>query len=76
MAHDLAEERRKHAVDTKTGDDVTMALEKERERLRAGVLCERARTKRIETEYKKLLQLCKQDTKKHNMVNIYLFAFQ
>ncbi|XP_039248028.2 uncharacterized protein LOC120325917 [Styela clava] len=76
MAHELAEEKRKHAADTKTGDDVTMALEKERERLNASVLCEKERTKRIEGEYRKLLGLCKEENTKHKMIVVSLLAEQ
>ena len=54
---ELAEAKRKHALETAVGDDVTAALEKERERLQVQIRVERAKAIKAEKEYKKLLQL-------------------
>ena len=68
--NELLEVKRKYARDTAVGDDVTAALEKEREKLQLEIRVERARSKKFESEYKNLLQAINKERQRFQIVNI------
>ncbi|XP_074645059.1 cortactin-binding protein 2-like [Tubulanus polymorphus] len=73
--HELDEERKKHAQDMAQGDDVTYALEKERQRLRNEIDFEKNNAKKCEKELKKLKEQFEEEHKssaKHKQVAIML----
>ncbi|XP_030640360.1 CTTNBP2 N-terminal like b [Chanos chanos] len=66
---DLEEEKRRHALDTAEGDDVTYMLEKERERLLQQLEFEKAQVKRLEKEQQKLSGQAEEDLAQHQQLS-------
>ena len=65
---ELMEVKRKYARDTAVGNDVTAALEKEREKLQLQVRVEQTRSRKFETEYKNLLQAVNKERQRFQIV--------
>ena len=65
---ELMEVKRKYARDTAVGDDVTAALEKEREKLQLQIRVEQTKSRKAELEYKNLLQAITQERQRFQIV--------
>ena len=70
---ELMEVKRKYARDTAVGNDVTAALEKEREKLQLQVRVEQTRSRKFETEYKNLLQAVNKERQRFQIVRFLKF---
>ena len=65
---ELLDVKRKRSVEMQAGDDFTAALEKEREKLLLQIRVERAKTRKLEVNYKNLIQLVNSERQRFQLV--------
>lgn len=74
VVQELDEEKRKHEHDTAQGDDITYGLEKERTRLKQELEAERQAKKKLEKDYKKVLDLMEEERVRKKHIVLLLLA--